>query len=981
MDNGRLQTVVSYVRRLARAQQNPENDRTLLRAFVDRGDQAAFATIVERHAGMVLGVCRRILLNHHEAEDAAQATFFVLARKAEQIPWGDSIAPWLSSVAYRVAIKARTLVSKMPTTALDPSASGAHPEADASRNELRNFLDEEIQRLPEKLRHPIILCCLEGRTYDQAAQDLGWRTTTLKGRLERARNLLRSRLESRSLLSGPGLPVPLLEGLLKPAAVPSQLAASISRIAILVRAGESALLGLVSARVFAFMACPVPGMSMTTSALLFTLILTVGASAVGGAVLVFRQQEAETGHPVQAARQTSLLSSQVAKADPTDAGPPATSSPPSRLDRFGDPLPEHAIGRLGTTRLRHGASIRFLRFTPDGKRLVSQAGDGVRIWNVDTAAQLGFIPPSAASLKPSRIDFETIEISADGKLLATPGATGVDIFELESGRRIRTIASGACSRTCISPSGSLLATVSGAEANVIELSDVATGQKLGSSKEAEGPITFLSFTSDGQTLVSANTAWQPPTGRLKNWITLWDAATGKERRRIATDRFGPSRVAISKNNRLAAICRTNMESRVLVWDMQTGNEMWHLDPLPPPNEPGRPVELNALTFLPNGKLLIAGRGDDLLVTWSPTSGMQTHKFSRELALAGVLAVSPDGKTLAANPSFGSSVRLIDWESGKVRFPEMSYTPVELAGVTAKGGTVVMRGGHRVSIWEPATGKTRILFERPDQVFWQVRLIPDGHKLQAWEISPGRVSAMAVSIWDLATGAELQTVQCAERMDGRLYPMALSPDGKTAAMLDPESHKTVLLMEASTRNILRGLTGDANALRATFTPDGNSLVVWSEQQSALYVWDTATGRRLNTIQFPGPESELPGRNCEPVISEDGQVVAVEAQNKSFSVFDLNTGKLVQKIKDLVDTPQVMALSHDKKLLAWSGKHNPMVAVVELATGRELHRFVGHEGKVTSLAFSSDNKMLVTHSEDTTTLAWDLTGRLMGGSAKK
>ena len=520
MDNGRLQTVVSYVRRLARAQQNPESDRTLLRAFVDRGDQAAFATIVERHAGMILGVCRRILLNHHEAEDAAQATFFVLARKADQILWGDSIAPWLSSVAYRVAIKARTLANRLPTTALDPSASGVQLEADAERNELRNCLDDEIQRLPDKLRGPIILCCLEGRTYDQAARDLGWRTTTLKGRLERARNLLRSRLQSRSLLSGTPLSVSLFESLLRPAAVPGQLAAAISRIAILVRASESALPGLVSERVFAFMSCPVPGMSIATSALLLTLILTVGASAVGAAVLVFRQQNEEAENPFQFSGSLNLLGAQNTKTESTKDGSPVPPATAVRLDRFGDPLPEHAIGRLGTTRLRHGSRIQFLRFTPDGKSLVSHAGDGARIWNVDTAAQRRCIPLSAPSPEASRFDFETVDISADGKLLAAPGAAGIDIFEIESGRRIRTIANAASKRVCFASSGSLLATVGGADVNVISLWDIAKGQVLHSWKEAEGPLTFLSFSSDGQTLVTANTAWQPPSGRPKNWITL-----------------------------------------------------------------------------------------------------------------------------------------------------------------------------------------------------------------------------------------------------------------------------------------------------------------------------------------------------------------------------------------------------------------------------------------------------------------------------
>src|ERR1700722_9943605 len=99
MERGRLQTVVTYIRRMSRPRYEATSDRELLKAFASRGDQAAFTLLVERHAGMVLGVCQRVLRNHHEAEDAAQATFFVLARKAGQVPWHESIAPWLYSVA------------------------------------------------------------------------------------------------------------------------------------------------------------------------------------------------------------------------------------------------------------------------------------------------------------------------------------------------------------------------------------------------------------------------------------------------------------------------------------------------------------------------------------------------------------------------------------------------------------------------------------------------------------------------------------------------------------------------------------------------------------------------------------------------------------------------------------------------------------------------------------------------------------------
>ncbi len=228
--------------------------------------------------------------------------------------------------------------------------------------------------------------------------------------------------------------------------------------------------------------------------------------------------------------------------------------------------------------------------------------------------------------------FETVDISADGKLCWARREQPASTFsKLRVGGRIRTIANAASKRVCFASSGSLLATVGGRRCQrVISLWDIANGQLLHSCKEAEGPLTFLSFSSDGQTLVTANTAWQPPSGRPKNWITLWDAATGKERRRIDTGGFGPCRVVISKNNRLAAICRTNMESRLFVWDMQTGNEMWRLDPLPPPpNQPGRPGELNSLTFL-RGRGSCSSPGGET-ICWSPQARPQVCKHTSSIA--------------------------------------------------------------------------------------------------------------------------------------------------------------------------------------------------------------------------------------------------------------------------------------------------------------------------------------------------------------
>jgi RNA polymerase sigma factor (sigma-70 family) len=164
--------------------------------------QEAFRILVERHGAMVLGVCRSLMRDPHEAEDAFQATFLVLVRRSGSIRGRETIAPWLYGVASRVARRAkiRWARRRRREVATDVNiASPGGPAAESSGSE--QPLYEEIRQLPESLRVPLILCCLEGQSYDLAARRLGVRESTLRGRLHRARQRLEVRLKRRGLLA------------------------------------------------------------------------------------------------------------------------------------------------------------------------------------------------------------------------------------------------------------------------------------------------------------------------------------------------------------------------------------------------------------------------------------------------------------------------------------------------------------------------------------------------------------------------------------------------------------------------------------------------------------------------------------------------------------------------------------------------------------------------------------------------------------
>ena len=179
------------------------SDGDLLRRYAKTGDQAAFAAVVDRHAAMVLGVCRRLLPSQADAEDACQAVFLILCRKAKSLPWRTSVANWLYSTARKVAHNARLSYARRARR----ERAAALPESVAPADlltgqELLAILDEELDRLPPRYREPLVLCYLEGLTRDEAATRLGVPQTTLKSQLERGRKKLADALASRGCALG-----------------------------------------------------------------------------------------------------------------------------------------------------------------------------------------------------------------------------------------------------------------------------------------------------------------------------------------------------------------------------------------------------------------------------------------------------------------------------------------------------------------------------------------------------------------------------------------------------------------------------------------------------------------------------------------------------------------------------------------------------------------------------------------------------------
>jgi RNA polymerase sigma-70 factor (ECF subfamily) len=271
-------------------------DGQLLDRFATGSGEAAelaFAVLVERHGPMVWRVCRSVLRDEHEAQDAFQVAFLVLARRCGSLRVGDSLGPWIYGVALRVASSVRAAAIRRrrierKAAELAP-ARGAADEPDI---ELEQSLHEEIRRLPERYRVPVVLCLLEGLTHEQAARQLGWPLGTVKSRLANGRERLRGRLIRRGLAPSAALAGVTLGARSAQAAVPASLAEATAKAAIQWATRPGRIPALVAS-----LQASVPGRSI----MIKTCLLTVAALALGG---IGFSQDAANSRPISGVRFT-----------------------------------------------------------------------------------------------------------------------------------------------------------------------------------------------------------------------------------------------------------------------------------------------------------------------------------------------------------------------------------------------------------------------------------------------------------------------------------------------------------------------------------------------------------------------------------------------------------------------------------------------------------------------------------------------------
>jgi RNA polymerase sigma factor (sigma-70 family) len=371
MATGQLSTVLRHLHRLAGATGAAEaSDAQLLERFAARRDEAALTALVHRHGPMVLGVCRRVLGNVHDAEDAFQATFLILIRKAGTIGKGASLGAWLHGVAHRAALRVRcSLAARRAHERRTPTMPKADFLAAVVWRDLAPVLDEEVRRLPERCRAPFVLCYLEGHTYEAAARRLACATGTVSRRITQARQLLRSRLTRRGLALPAGLLGLALSRNAASAGMPAPLAASTVKAALQSAAGNTAAAGAVSPHVAALVEGGTNAMNLFSvktilGALLAAVLLGAGLFALHAPA----QQPAEDGRarPAKAAATAKANAAAVR----TEAGRAAFMTLTGRVqDMAGKPVAGADVAVLGRPKPkdRSDPQVVYARLLGQGK--------------------------------------------------------------------------------------------------------------------------------------------------------------------------------------------------------------------------------------------------------------------------------------------------------------------------------------------------------------------------------------------------------------------------------------------------------------------------------------------------------------------------------------------------------------------------------------------------------------------------------------
>jgi RNA polymerase sigma factor (sigma-70 family) len=970
-----LDGTLTYLRGVAAIQALQElGDRELLTRFVREQEEAAFTVLVERHSPMVLSICRRALHHDHDAEDACQATFLVLACRARSLRKVASLRSWLHGVARRVAAnlrRERERRQRRERHAFTPVPST--PPAETSWREVQAVLEEELHGLPERLRLPLILCYLDGLTRDEAARRLNVSPGCLHGRLERGRRRLHDRLAQRGFtLSTAFLAAALGEGVSRAALSPTLILAS-TRAAVLLASSQPVAEGLIPAPILSLTRGVLKEMLWTNVKLGLSLALGVGLLLATFAFSLSLMGSADN-----------------AKADPPLS--PAEASPPQaspHLDADGRPLPGGAVFRIGSRRFRVEGRSDFIFPTPDGKHvlvhpnpsisgypaqglMLLDAKTGLREREFEDSRRVaksylyGTIQPAAFSPDGKKLYalawHKSEEARNEFRVWATPNnpcKRVILVWDVATGRKTAEWELPAAA----APGESLIAVylsldgkrlyVSGAigmkamarrvrGAKGVHVLDTRTGRPLQTWAGAGHPV---GMTADGKALI---------TFQEEAALTARDVDSGKPLRTFPVGEF-VSGVALSPDGKTLAavgpVKKADPQSyEINLWEANTGRKVGQLQPGPQAVRYWRAP----LVFSADGRTLYLGAGTGRIERWDVATGRALPGWPAHHGRIADLHRRPGtGELISAGASDGS-VRRWNAGTGKATSTSNAYTGEIAATLTPDGKTlVVVDALGKLELWDITTRRIIKTLQTPGRNRHRLLTTPSGKEvLLAAEFGPS-------TIWNLSSGKQVGTLVPPPRKDPKARDaywgtLGFTPDGK--GLFASRFGRGMWMWTWPERKVLWHLAGEKESC---FFPDGRSLAC-AEWYGPIEIYDPQTGKKKQTIPHPGV--------TDIAYSHDRRRIATASIDGSWRVQDASTGEVLQE-KKLFQYAWAVTFSPSGWLLAVAGDN--AVRVYDTASWAEVARCDGHGGTVRSLFFGEDDWTLVSVSrEEGTALVWSL-----------
>jgi WD40 repeat protein len=630
------------------------------------------------------------------------------------------------------------------------------------------------------------------------------------------------------------------------------------------------------------------------------------------------------------------------------APPARAEAPKPRLDAHGDTLPDGALTRIGTLRLRHPGPATNVVFAPDGKSLASCGHDSlIRLWDAATGKEI-------RRFEGHKDDVDGLAFSPDGKTLLSTGSCGTArLWDVATGkeRLALRLPPGVINAAAFSPDGKKVATKCYCDGSV-RLWDAVSGQELHHFSGAHNPGTSnLAFTRDGKALAMVS---------HDNNLVFYDTTTFKEVNRFRGHNSSVNSLDFSADGKVLA--SAGSDAVVRLWDVATCKELRALR--------GHERNVTCVRLSPDGKTAATASHDDTVRLWDVATGKELRRCAGHTGVVSAVAYSPDGKELAS-ASWDHTVRLWDPATGKELPQSAGPDPITYAALSADGRLLVTAGrGDDLHLWEPATGKplARARLEFAGAVT-ALALSADGRLIAAGNTRGD------LALWESATGKRRFTVTDAGAQPGpaaAVMALAFLPDGRALAAVRGISGAGIDVYDAAMgRRQPSSLPGDERAgISSTihlppdalfFAPEGD-LCVTNSPTDGTAVMHFATGRVLRRLKGAN-NADVSGLALSP----DGRTIATTGTGKSVRLWETTTGGVRCQFGPVNETASAAAFSPDGRLLAAAGKKG-VVHVLQLPVGRELRSFSGHTGLVHALAFAADGKLLSV-SMDGTALVWD------------